>query len=353
VAELTEQTDAEGPMLAMNFRELILPNDCCEQYVIAGAMCLLSTNSEAIHRAMEETFGRPTDRVPTPDITMRVVVDDASRPTRPWPKPYFRGLSHLVFARFDSESELVVDLRSRRIIGRISPPMAADQVYLRRVVFPAVFGIVSETIRLTPLHCACVASNTSALLLAGDSGSGKSTLSVALAQSGLAFISDDWTYLSRRGDQVLAWSLNSHLKLLPDAVEHFPELARFHPIISQNGELAYELEPDRLFGIRRCLSAEPRCLIFLQRQEGQEFNQTEMSSDEAAARIEQNWEELPATIWGARDFLLETIRILVRVPCWQVRYGAETPQEIARRILRHLNDQKHAYLTGMQKVHAS
>jgi hypothetical protein len=317
----------------MKFRNLTSSRVSCQQYVVAGAICSLSTNSEALYAAMGESFGRTAEPVPAPDVTMRLLVDASARNATPWPKPYFRGLSHLVFAGFDSESELLVDLRSRRIIGRISPRMAANQIYLKRVVFPAVFGIVSHAIRLTPLHCACVARNGNALLLAGDSGSGKSTLSLALAQSGLAFISDDWTYISRREGHVLAWSLNNPLKLLPDAVAHFPELARIDPIISLNGELAYELEPDRLFGIRRCPCAEPRCLIFLRREENQEFKLTEISSAHAAARLEQDWEELPDAVWGERDFLVETVRSLVQFPCWELRYGAQTPQMIARDVL--------------------
>lgn len=286
---------------------------------------------------MRDSFVRLREPVPTPDVTMRFLVEATSQCSRPWPKPYFRGLSHLVFAGFDSGSELLVDLQRQRIIGRFSPAIAANQAYFNRCVFPAVFGIVSETIRLTPLHCACVALNGSALLMAGDSGSGKSTLSLALAQLGLAFISDDWTFLSRSDGRLLAWGLNNSLKLLPDAVANFTELARIDPAISLNGELAYELQPDRIFRILRCECAEPGCLIFLRRQERQELSLTEISSAEAAARLEHNLEQLPPAVWRDRDFLVETIRIMVERPCWELRYGADTPQATARNILRLLN----------------
>ena len=286
---------------------------------------------------MGERFALVDEPPPAPDVVMRLLVDSASRRVPPWPQPYFRGLSHLVFAGFDSESELLIDLRTQRIIGRLSSLMAADRAYLQRVVFPAIFGIVSETIRLTPLHCACVARKAKALLLAGDSGSGKSTLSLALAQSGLDFISDDWTYLSRRGGTVLAWSLSNSIKLLPDAVAHFPQLAGIEPTTSLNGELAYELEPGHEFGIQSCPWAEPASMIFLRRQGNQEFKLTQMSSAEAATRLEQNLEELPATVWGEKAFLVETIRSVAQLPCWELLYGAETPQLIAQNILRFFN----------------
>ncbi|MGH9436977.1 MAG: HPr kinase/phosphorylase [Terriglobia bacterium] len=353
MAKSTEQTGANDLVLAMKFRDLRSPEDFCQQYIVAGAVFSLSTNSEEIHAAVGESFAVVTEPVPAPEVTMRLLVEAGSHNAPAWPKPYFRGLRHLVFARFDSESQLLVDLRTHRIIGRFSPALAADRAYLKKVVFPAIFGIVSQTIRITPLHCACVAWNARGFLLAGESGSGKSTLSLALAQSGLTFISDDWTFLSRRGSHVLAWSLNNSLKLLPDAAEHFPELAQIDPIVSLNDELAYELEPDRLFGIRHAPSTEPRCVIFLKRQENQEFNLTKMSSSEAVAHLEQSLEELPATVWSARDFLMETFRILAQLPCWELRYGADAPQVTARSLLRFLNDNVDPNPASMREEYAS
>lgn len=324
-------------MLVVIFRNLTFQGARCRQYTIAGAICSLSTNSQSLHDVIGENFGQAAKAVSMPDMTMRFWVDGAHQNIEAWPKPYFRGLNHLVFARFDSESEVLVDLGRRRIIGRLSPEIISNHAYFTRVVFPAIFGIISETVRIAPLHCASVAQNGSAVLLAGDSGSGKSTLSLALAQSGLAFLSDDWTYLSRRGTRVLAWSLSNSLKLMPDTLMHFPELARIDPMISLNGELAYEVEAEGVFGIQRCDCAEPRCLIFLERDGTQKPNLIEMSSVEAAERLEQNLEDLPAKICDARDFLVKTIRILAQVPCWKLRFGGEAPQTAARSVLEFLN----------------
>lgn len=324
--------------MAMKFRHVALQKDSAERYVVAGAICSLSTNSEAIHRAMRESYAPAVESGSTADLTISLWVDAASQRCKPWPQPYFRGLGHLVFASFDLESELLVDLGTRRIMGRLSPAMAADQIYLRRVILPTLFGIVCQTLGVTPLHCACVEWNGGGVLLAGESGSGKSTLALALAQSGLAFLSDDWTYLSRKGGRVVAWSLNNFMKLLPDAVEYFPRLAAMSPTISLNGELAYEMEPERTLGIQRSVFAEPRCLMFLERLNDRGVSLTDVTAVEAATRLERNLEDLPAAIQGTRDFLLKTIGILVQRPCWELRYGAETPQAVAARILRFLDD---------------
>jgi hypothetical protein len=324
-------------MRDMKLCELTLPENCRHEYIVAGAVISLAANSEGIHAAMGDSFVRLAEPALNPDVTMQLLVTTTSRNAAAWPKPYFRGLDHIVFAGFDSESEVLIDLRRQRIIGRFSHLMAADEVYLRRAVFPAIFGIISEPIRITPVHCACLDWNGRGLLLAGDSGAGKSTLALALAQSGLAFISDDWTYLSRRGEKLCAWSLSNSLKLLPDAVAHFPQLAPVMPAVSLNGELAYELEPHHLFGIRCSPCAEPHCVMFLERRKNQSLGLSKMSSEEAALRLERNLEQLPAAIAGVRDFLVKTIRILVQLPCWELRYGDETPQAMAQGVLQFLS----------------
>jgi hypothetical protein len=304
-----------------------------EDYLAAGAVCSISTNSEAILAAARKIFSRLDESPIRADVRMRLWVDAEAQSGPPWPRPYFRGMGHLVFAAFDTENTILADLRGRRVIGRISPGMAADLTYWARVVFPAFVGIVSGAIGLTALHCACVARDGSGLLLAGGSGSGKSTLSLALARNGFAFLSDDWTYFSRREDQLVAWGLTSPLKLLPDAVEHFPELAGFQPGVSSNGEVAYEIDPEEALGLRRSPCVEPRWLVFLERREGAGIDLIGVRPAEAAARLERDLEDLPDVVSGTREYLLGTIESLVRRPCWLLRYG-ETPQAVAQAISR-------------------
>src|SRR5262249_35560133 len=250
-----------------------------------------------------------------------------------WPPPHFRGLDHLVYAAFDFENALLVDLGKRRVIGRFSPAMAADLTYLDRGVFPALFGVVSPSLGITALDCACIARNGNTLLLAGTSGSGKSTLSLALAQNGFNFLSDDWTYLSRQGSELIAWNSMSRLKLLPDARAHFAELAALEPAVSVNGELAYEVDPGEVFGVRRSKRAEPRWVLFLERQSNPQFSLIEVPSTEAAMRLGGDFEELPAMLCDARLLSEETVMSLATRRCWVLRYGGN-PQDIAQALSR-------------------
>lgn len=321
-------------MLGSTFRKLFedaTQAPLSEHYLAAGTICQVLTNSALILAAARGSFAPVQEQLVSADISMHLWVDPAARSSPPWPEPYFRGLSNMVFTAFDHENEVLIDLRGGRAIGRFSQGMAADRDCWKRVIFPTLFGIFSETIGITALHCACVERGGRALLLAGGSGSGKSTLSLALAQNGFAFLSDDWTYFSRRDGRLLAWGLPTPLKLLPPALEHFPQLQYMKPGTSLNGELAYEVEPQEVFGVRRSLCAEPQWLMFLERQGTLGVSLAQMSPVDAAARFEEDLEHLPPTVSGGRDFLVKTIRILAQRSCWVLRYG-EGPQSVARAV---------------------
>jgi hypothetical protein len=320
----------------MSFWDLLReapPTPLGERSFAAGAMLAIATNSECILEAARKTVEPAAEPNGPAQVIMRLWVDSAAGASPPWPPPYFRGLDHLVYAAFDSENALLVDLRKRRVIGRFSLAMAADLTYWNRVVFPALFGIVSPSVGITALHCACIARDGNALLLAGTAGSGKSTLSLALAQKGFTFLSDDWTYISRQGSELLAWNSMSPLKLLPDARRHFPELAAQEPGVSANGELAYEVDPGEVFGVRRSEHAKPRWVLFLERQTNAQFTLIEVPSTEAATRLGGDLEDLPAILCDARLFFEVVVKNLATRRCWVLRYGGD-PHAIALALSR-------------------
>ena len=296
-----------------------------ESFLVAGVACEISTNSNDLLELLRTNFQADEENASKPDIRMRFWVDPAAE-GRPGPgTPYLRGLGHLVFAGFDHQNALLIDLRGRRAMGRFSPQTAADQSYWKRMIFPLVLGVAGGSLGVTALHCGCVAKDRNGLILAGDSGAGKSTLSLALALRGFAFLSDEWTYFSRRDGQVQAWSLSNPLKLLPDAAAFFPELAALEPAVTMNGERAFEIDPAQVFGVRRALRCQPRWLILLERQEGAGFRLTEIPPAEAASRFEEGLlAEDPAAINSQR----QTIRSLLGLPRALVRYGGN-PQAVA------------------------
>ena len=306
----------------------------CEYYTAAGAVCRFSTNCELLLEAARESF-LPAESPPVSvDFSVRFWVDDDNSARPPWPKPYVRGLNHLVFAGFDSTSSMLADLHTRRVIGRFSPGIAADRAYWQAVIFPILLTVVGASIGIAELHCSCVAKQQNGLLLVGPGRSGKSTLAVALAQAGFGFLSDDRTLCSCRKGKLLAWGLATTLKLRREAGLYFEELKEEEPTYLQNGERVFRLEPGLGLGLERVRICSPRMIVFLARDERPSFCMTSMSSAEAASRLEEN---LVAELPDAASLQMEIIGKLTALPCRLLRYGGQ-PRDVAKQLAIHFGE---------------
>jgi len=299
-----------------------------EFYLAAGAVFDVSTNSPSILAAARESFASLGSPPRSAEVTLRLWMDATVQASPPWPQPYFGGLDHLVYAGFSPHDSLLIDLRRRRIIGRVSRALAADDIYWKTVIFPALMGIVGPTAGVTALHCGCSVRDGKGLLLVGGSGSGKSTLALALAIRGYELLADDWTYFSHHDGRFLAWGLPTTIKLLPDAVKHFPGLRAQEPSVSLNGELAFNVDPVKAFGVRRATYCEPNWMVFLQRQTRTDLSITEIPPPEAAVRLDRN---LPPQCPDAVDLRKRTIASLGHCRSWLLRYGGE-PSAVAEAV---------------------
>jgi hypothetical protein len=315
----------------------------CEHFVAAGALCSLSTNSECILDAARNTF-QAVDSEPGPvNFRLRFWVDheDESRP--PWPKPYVRGRDYLVFAGFDECSSMLAELRLHRVIGRFSAGMAADLAHWQAVIFPMLLTIVSASVGIAELHCACVAKNGRGVLLAGPSGAGKSSLAFALSQQGFGFLSDDRTFCSMEKGEPRVWGLPTPLKLRPGAIQWFEELRKEQLSDTRSGGPAFWLEPERMVGVERVRECRPTALIFLERRDLErrdvpEFRLSSLSSSDARYRLNR---ELMAESPEADQKRSETIEKIAGLPCWLLQYGGSPrliAQQIAEQMERHLAD---------------
>ena len=287
-------------------------------FTVAGATSEICTNSESILAVAQECFPPPPKEPSLFRLRFRFWVDSDGTSQPPWPLPYFRGLGDLVFGGFDSESSVMVDLAARRIVGRFSPLLAADHDYWKKVIFPRMITAIGPAIGVTELHCACLEWKGNGLVLFGAPGAGKSTLSMALALQGFSLVSEDWTYFSRDDSGVVAWGLPTGVKLLPDAVRHFPELSNFPRAVSLNGEEAYQISPERDFGVSLAHSCRPKWLLFLERGEKPAFD---ISSFSAAPAEERLCHDLLAQPPEVLSWQTETVSKLVQHGCSRLRYG--------------------------------
>jgi hypothetical protein len=307
---------------------------CAETYLAAGAICRLSTNSPAILSAARESFFLIPDHPPQPDFSMRLWVDDESKSSLPWPKPYLRGLDHLVYAGFASGSSAVINLLSRRIAGRFSPQFASDTAYWNSVVLPMLLSVIAGSAGTVELHCSCVAKQGSGVLLAGPSSSGKSTLAVALASLGFGFLSDDRTFCSWRHNDLSAWGLLTELKLRSEASAWFSDLSGQSRAETGRGEIGFRLPPESLPFLRRVRHCEPRWLVFLDRQPSNGFHLTSLAKPEAERRLQQ---DLMAELPDAVQQQSAVISRLVDLPCSVLRYGGN-PWTIAGELASHFDE---------------
>jgi len=329
------QSSLSADMGPRDFLRKAAVTPLCEHYTVAGAVCSLSTNSEQVLEAARTSLLSVEQLSGPVDFSMRFWVDDADRSQPPWPKPYVRGLNSLVFAGFDEGSSMLVDLRTRRVIGRFSAGMAPDLSYWQSVIFPILLTIVSASVGIAELHCACVAKNQQGVLLAGPSGAGKSTLALALSQQGFTFLSDDRTFCSvEKSGELQAWALPTPFKLRPEAALWFQELREKHLTDTRSGGPAFWLEPKDLRDVERVRQCRPASLIFLERRDTSEFRLVTISSTEALGRLNR---ELMTELPDATAKRSRTIQKVVELPCWRLQYGGE-PQLIARQISQHLAD---------------
>jgi len=295
-------------------------------YLAAGIDLSIETNVAGILDIAQDSFEQNRDTLgKKEDIRLRLWVDETNRSDERRTKPYFRGLGHLVFAGLDEKNSLLINLRDRSAAGRFTPELANDSQFWKTILFPSLLTIFGPTVGLTPLHCACVSWNGSGLLLAGESGSGKSTLSLALAQVGFDFLSDDRTLIGERNGKILAWPLSPEMKHCANATAHFPALEDIDHHEIWKGEPVFPFDPVKTFGIGRAECSEPSWIVFLERQSEPGFALEEIDAEEAARRLQKDLHRQTHTA-TARE--LRTIDLLSRGQCRMLRYGGN-PHTIA------------------------
>jgi hypothetical protein len=289
------------------------------RFRMAGRILEVETNFELALDFLQSGFPRPVAASGSADFLLRARVEGKSRTGTRWTVPSMRGVNHLVYAGFDADNSLLIDLRRRLAISRFSAAFAADRDFWLRMIVPLVLGVAGASLGITALHCACVLKDSHGLILSGPSGAGKSTLAWALARHGFEFLSDEWTYFSSHEGKLRAWGLPAPLKLLPDAAVFFPELETMRVGTALNGERAYQFDPTDMPGVRRVESCEPRWLIFLERDRNSNLSLGEISPQEAMVRLEEG---LLAEEPSAAESQRTTLRALVGERCALLRHGS-------------------------------
>jgi hypothetical protein len=284
---------------------------------LAGATCHVATNSRNLANSLQQWRAQEGE-APSSSFAMHVLVKEGSH--QGFDTPHFRGLKHVVIARFGESNIFTFDLLRLNVTATVTEQLAGNQQFWDRILLPIAMGVLGPALGVVPVHSACLAIDGTALLIAGASGAGKSTLSVALAQEGFDFISDDWTYLSLDHGRLVAHGMSIPAKLLPDAVTHFPLLDGYPLGLALNQEMAYEL-PAQDLGARVHLRCQPQWFFFLERVSDEGFSAVPVSSQEAQRYIDGSLERLPPELYQLAALRSSVAEHVARLSCWKLSYG--------------------------------
>ncbi|CAK0773056.1 conserved hypothetical protein [Gammaproteobacteria bacterium] len=146
----------------------------------------------------------------TPALTVEVwaspaLSDDVPTAPHPW------GLvvddpEHRLFHDWRPESDMVLDVRAGRIVGRMEAPSRWQPDQWARPLHRLMAGVLSHA-GIVMLHAALVGSGGDAVLLAGAGGSGKSTTALACLFAGLDLLGDDTIAVAIHDQEVIGYSL--------------------------------------------------------------------------------------------------------------------------------------------------
>jgi HPr Serine kinase C-terminal domain len=307
---------------------------------VIGQPCLLHTNSRKLQTIVSSFFRNP---MPSPDFhkpiaSLHLYVEESNGNDHISISelrdmlPYFRGFGPFVFATYSERDKMTFNLLDREVSGIFSAATVENEELWKRVILPVLVGVMTSSLGTVAVHSACLVYHGQGILISGYSGVGKSTLAVALARRGLSLLSDDWTYVSSRNGNLEVWGLPVPVKLLPDTVRFFPELAKLSSAPSLNGELSFEVHPDDFFGCSRSLHCVPRCFLLLERSDEPLTTFQPVSSEEISSYLADGLERLPETLDHLRQRQLSLLHGLHSCKLFRLRFHG-TPDSVAEQIL--------------------
>lgn len=300
------------------------------RHSVAGRTWALSTNSAELLETVRQALPDSVDD-PKGERALRLDIAVMSTDDGPWERPIYRGRDHLVLTCLSESSALVYDYSRCRVVGQVSRAVAADVQYWRNIVLPFTLGVMSPLLATVPLHAACVIHDGCGVLIGARSGAGKSTLAATLVRRGVTFVSDDWVYLTA-APQLRVHSMPVPLKLLPDSVRFFPELASLRPQTAENGEVSIPVDPAATFGARREFRCEPRVVILFDRAPGP-LRVRQASIRDLTDWFSESLDCVPPCLKAEREQQLELICRLQNCRCYVVVTDG-SPEQIADDILR-------------------
>ena len=173
------------------------------------------------------------------------------------------------------------------------------------------------------LHAGCLASSAGdGALIAGPSGAGKSTLSIALAQLGLLFLSDDIVFLDvMAGGDVEAIGFPDALGVTAQTAARFPELAGLLDEDAASGFPKRLVRAEEVWPKTAPKRSTPRAIVFPDIVRDEPSALIELDAGDAMLRLVP---DVLLTQPAATQAHLEALSALLdQVGCYRVKSGPD------------------------------
>jgi len=279
----------------------------------------IRSNSPAILRAAEVSWGTYRKRFDTPPLEVRLLVSESESPGRLEP-PVFRSQGHLLSIAGDSENFACLDLRAGFSFGWVTKNTAENTEYLRQCFLDVMIYPLIEIRHLVTVHAACVIFHGKGLLLAGDSGAGKSSLAYACARRGWTYVSDDASAFVRAAEKPRIIGHPQKFRFREPVGELFPEFRGLKSSVRAYGKPTIEIRTASLGGFRTADQSEVDGIVFLNRRD----------HDGGAPVLlpvsaEEVWKRFSFSVWSVQlpEFQerLRAVEHLLGIPAYEMRYG--------------------------------
>lgn len=167
-------------------------------HVVMGACVDFLSDSEALLALADAAYAALPARAcqgPPLTVELRLGTGGANFDGEP-PVARMLGGAGLLGAVMDADNLALVNVAAGRAVVQVSPALLRWPYHLRyELIEFAVFTLVCRARGLAALHAGCVGLDGQGVLLMGASGAGKSTLALQLMGLGLAFLTEDATFV--------------------------------------------------------------------------------------------------------------------------------------------------------------
>jgi len=256
-------------------------------YYPLGFPLELTTNSEDVLEAAEESWGSFTKQFSTPALQLKVGVLEGASTECPAP-PTFRAQRNLIVGVAGHDNFCVSDVVHGFSFAWLTGAALSHRSYVRYHFLEAAALSHIANRHTAPIHAACVELDGHGILLCGESGAGKSSLSFACARAGWTYVTDDASFLlnGRNDRQVVG---NCHLlRLRPSAAELFAGMEDLTLTQHSRGKPSIELVTSVVPGIKGSTSSNVNHIVFLNRRDANAQDLVLFPREEARRYMRQN-----------------------------------------------------------------